>query len=148
LQILENRSLFMENMISYRTNLPKEDIPKLVDHICRNVSALGVKLTKKICFTYLTDEKNEIEILIPVIGDITDHSEYGHKELFRLINAVTIRHEGSLADIDINEKKLVDYIRKKSYEMITRPYYNIVRLSENLSDCIVDIYIGTNYNKL
>jgi len=36
LQILENRSLFMENMISYRTNLPKEDIPKLVDHICRN----------------------------------------------------------------------------------------------------------------
>ncbi|MBR3283693.1 MAG: hypothetical protein IKI56_10425 [Ruminococcus sp.] len=148
MQILENRSLFMENMISYRTNLPKEDIPKLADHICRNVSALGVEPTKKICFTYPTDEKKDIEILVPVIGDISSHNEYGHKELFRLINAVTIRHEGSLADIDTTEKKLVDYVRKRSYEMITRPYYNIVRLADNPADCIVDIYIGTNYNKL
>lgn len=148
MQILENRSLYMENMISYKTNLPKEEIPKLAEHICRNVSALGVEPTNKLCFTYSTEDKNDIEILVPVIGDISAHSKYGHKKLFRIINAVTIRHEGSLADIDITEKKLVDYIEDRSYEMITKPYYNIVRLTEDAADCIVDIYIGTNYNKL
>lgn len=148
MQILENRSLFMENLISYRTNIKKADIPKLAEHICLSVSALGVEPDKKICFTYPQEENDEIEILIPVIGEIGTRDEYGHKELFRLINAVTIRHEGSIEDVGTAEKKLEDYIRKKSYEMITRPYYNIVRLSDNPSDCIVDIYIGTNYNKL
>lgn len=148
MQILENCSLFLENLISYKTNAKKEDVPKLAKHIFQNISALGVTAGERIYFTENEKEEKNIEILIPIKGEINEREEYGHKDLFKLVNAVTIRHEGSIADMKKTEEKLEEYIKQKFYDVITPYYYNIIRLDDNPCDCIIDVYVGVNYNRL
>ena len=87
--------------------------------------------------------------MIPVKGEITPSENYGKKPIFRLVNAVMTRHEGSVSDISRTETALKDYIQKNNYEPITNAYYVVVRNGDTFgSDCIFEVYIGINYNSL
>ena len=69
--------------------------------------------------------------------------------IFRLINAVMTRHEGSISDISRTEAALKEYIRKNNFEPITNAYYVVIRNGDTFgSDCVFEVYIGTNYNSL
>ena len=97
----------------------------------------------------ISDETHSAEILIPVKGEITPSENYGKKPIFRLVNAVMTRHEGSVSDISRTETALKDYIQKNNYEPITNAYYVVVRNGDTFgSDCIFEVYIGINYNSL
>ena len=87
--------------------------------------------------------------MIPVRGEISHFGGFEYKPCFKLINAVTIRHEGGIGKIGSTEKKLTDYISECHLEPVTAPYYVVVRGDEkSAEDCIIDIYIGINYNIL
>lgn len=149
MQILEHQSLFFENVISYRSHIDMKQLPALSEHIRTNVCKLGAQMSGKIVFTEKSDDYNNIEILIPVNIELTNCNEYEYKPVFKLINAVSVRHEGVFSNLEKTEEFLMDYIRKKSYQIITAPYYSIIRLEpDDLSNSIIDIYIGTNYNVL
>ena len=47
MQILEHQSLFLYNVISYKTFLPLKKIPEITSHLHRSIRALGVDLTGK-----------------------------------------------------------------------------------------------------
>lgn len=149
MQILEHQSLFFTNVISYRSHLDMEQLPALSEHIRTNVCKLGAQLSGKLVFTENNDDYKNIEILIPVNVELNNCTEYEYKPVFKLINAVSVRHEGGFSNLEKTHQLLVDYIKKKSYQVITAPYYSIIRLEpDDLSNCIIDIYIGTNYNIL
>ncbi len=150
MQILEHQSLFLYNVISYKTFLPLKKIPEITSHLHRSIRALGVDLTGNIMLRKIKDDANKnFEVLMPVSEALETRSEYTYKPIFKLLHAVTIRHEGNYMDIEKTEKKLIDYINKNSYQIVTMPYYSIVRLdNDNINSCIVDIYIGINYNIL
>ncbi len=150
MQILEHQSLFLYNVISYKTFLPVSKIPEITEHLHRNINALGVELTGNIMLKKIDDDTGRnFEILVPVSEAVKSRQEYSYKPIFKLLHAVTVRHEGNYLNIAQTEQKLMDYIEKKSYQKATVPYYSIVRLdTDNTNSCIVDIYVGVNYNVL
>lgn len=149
MQILEHQSLYQKNLISCKLHMPREQIPLMIRHILENISSLGLHPAGRILFTEDIFQYQNIELLVPVEQDFQSCDHYERKLEFKLINAVSVRHEGAFTDIGKTEQKLLGFIREKDYQMITLPYYRIVRLEpECAASCIVDLYIGVNYNVL
>ncbi len=149
MQILEHQALYQKNLLSYKLHMPREKIPGMIQHVLENIGSLGMQPTGKILFTEDIYQYKNIEILIPVNRDFEACEQYEKKSEFRLINALSARHEGSFSDAENTERKLLDFAKNKFYHIITLPYYNIVRLDpEHPRSCIIDIYIGVNYNIL
>ena len=149
MQILEHQSLYLNNLISCKMHIQREKTPFMIQHIMDNIGSLNLRPSGKLLFTEDICEYRNIEILIPVDHDFEPCEQYGKKDVFKLINAVSARHEGAFSETGKTEQRLLDYIQEKSYQMITLPYYRIVRLDEACaSSCIIDIYIGVNYNIL
>ena len=149
MQILEQQSLYLNNLISYKLHIQREKLPFMIRHIMENIGSLNLQPTGKLLFTEDIRNDKNMEILIPVDRDFEPCAQYGTKKIFKLINAVSARHEGAFFETEKTEQRLLEYIRNKSYQMITLPYYNVVRLDGTHADsCIIDIYIGVNYNIL
>lgn len=147
MQILEHQSLFFRNVISYHSHLAIDNIPSMVDYVRSNVCKLGAELSDRILYTKNSENYKNIELLIPVNIELTNCEEYEYKPVFKLLNAVSVRHEGQFSNIENTESMLVEYIRKRSYNILTSPYYSVIRLEpDDLNNCIIDIYIGTEYN--
>lgn len=153
MQILEQQTLILHDLISYRVQLLPERLPGFIRHCIENIGSLGMRPAGRILFT---DEsaaedggEKHLEILIPVSPEPVSSAHYQKKTVFKLINAISARHEGDLSALARIEKELLAYAEKKSYQIITKPYYSIVRLDEDApGSAIIDIYIGVNYNIL
>ena len=149
MQILEHQSIYMNNLISYKLHMTREKTPSMIRHILKNIGILNMQPSGKIMFTEDDGQYQNMEILIPVDHEFEPCEQYGRKNTFKLINAVSVRHEGDFSETKKTEQKLLDFVKEKSYQMITKPYYSIVRLDdEHIGNCIIDIYIGVNYNIL
>lgn len=147
MQILEHQSLLINNVISYHTHLSLDKLPSMVEYVRSNVCNLGAELSGSIMYTENSDNYKNIELIIPVNVQLKNCEEYEYKPVFKLLNAVSVRHEGLFSNIEKTENRLIEYIKDKSYSMLTQPYYNIIRLEpDDTNNCIVDIYIGTEYN--
>jgi effector-binding domain-containing protein len=151
MQFLDNQMLMFSNLLSYKTNVKYKDIPRLLEYIRDNLNVLGISPKNRTIFTLHGENRKqedvEIEVLIPVNGRLNDVQMYNFKTLFKLINAVSVRHEGDFSLIPKTREGLLRYIEQKNYESVTDPYYRIIRLGTG-NDCIIDIYIGINSNIL
>ncbi len=151
MQIIENQTLNYKNLIAYGTQTRISEIPQLLGYISENLHNLGLSSVGRTLFTI--KEKSgfqdmiDVKVMIPVDGELKSCDEYVHKPIFRLINAVTIRHEGNINDIDDTLSTLRAHITRMSYETVTEPYYSVVR-TDSSGDSIIDIYVGINYNVL
>lgn len=153
MQILENQSLYSENLISYICKIDKNTMLDLASHVYNNVSFLAqIKGEKKIVTINNIDDPDnmvECEVLIPLQSPIENNENYQLKKYFRLIHAVKIRHEGSIKTLSDTENFLNEYIKMNSFQPITNFYYVIIRNDpKNTNDNIIDIYVGINYNIL
>lgn len=153
MQIIEHQDIHLSNLISYSKQIKHSDILKLIRYISDNLHTLDLNQSDRILFTENGQNKEDdivnAEILIPVTGTVVKCNEFQYKPIFRLVNAISIRHEGSLTQLSETENILEDFIRNKKYEPITPPYYVIIRNDGDSSvNCIIDIYIGINYNLL
>ena len=151
MQIIEKQTLSYRNLVSYKTKTRIKDIPQLLRYIRENLHNLGLASVGRTLFTInnkdVPEEVFDVNILIPVEGEFTSCKEYVHKPVFKLINAVTIRHEGNISGIAYTLETLREHISRKAYETVTIPYYSVVRVDET-GDSIIDIYVGINYNIL
>lgn len=150
MQILKNQMLSRNNLVICRKNVENADIFKFIRYAYDNIHALDLEVNDNIIFTRHSSENQQItEMMIPVRGEISHFGGFEYKPCLKLINAVTIRHEGGIGKIGSTEKKLTDYISECHLEPVTAPYYVVVRGDEkSAEDCIIDIYIGINYNIL
>jgi effector-binding domain-containing protein len=145
MQILEHQSVFLRNLISYRLHLPREKTPHMLRYIMENIESLGVQLSGAIFFTEDRSQYRNIEILIPVDRELEFCAQYDKKPAFRLLDAVSVRHEGSITEMEKTEQKLLDYAKRKAYEVTTQPYFHFIRTDPDDPEyCIADIYIGVN----
>ena len=153
MQIIKNQNIYMKDIISYTADIKKTDIIDFVKFASQNIKALDLRIGNKIIFTFKSynksSDKHNVEVLIPVKGNVSKSGEYEYKKVFKLINAVTVRHEGSIDSIDDTEKYLEEFIASNSFQPLTKPYYRIIRESgSSPADSIIDIYIGVDYNEL
>lgn len=148
MQIIEHQDIQLNNLISYNTKVKHSDILKLTQYISDNLHVLDLKKNDNIIFAekdHVNDEMVNVEILIPVKGKIEKCNEYDYKPIFKLNNAVIIRHEGTLENLPQTESILHDFIKEHNFETSTAPYYIVIRNSTKYSDdCIIDICIGIN----
>ena len=149
MQILEQQTVILRDLISYRFGMKRDRLPQFITHATENLGNLGVQQNGRVLFTEDNSREQNIELLIPVDGVPEPSPHFAFQPEFRLVHAVSARHEGSFLGMDQTEKKLMDHIAANGGQMITLPYYSIVRLdADSPGSSIVDILIGLNYNIL
>ena len=92
---------------------------------------------------------SDIEFLIPINKKISESSAFKFKPVFKLVNAVKIRHEGSMKLIERAEHTLDEYITQNAMQPVTPVYYLFIQSTEyDNEDNIVDLYKGISENIL
>lgn len=155
MHIFKNQILQFENVLSYRTKLPISDLNRMIRFIQKNTDALNLKICGQIAATVHEKKTisgtqvSDIEFLIPIDRKIKESSAFKFKPVFKLVNAVKLRHEGSMSGIECSERILDDYISQNDLQPVTQIYYLFIQSTEyDNKDNIVDIYKGISENIL
>ncbi|WP_124098844.1 DUF5085 family protein [Ruminococcus sp. Marseille-P6503] len=155
--ITENNTLEMKNVVSFRgkvTQQKMEEVMRSFENLIQENNACRTGPT--VTATYAVEDEfghsvMDIEVLIPVDKKITTNSEFKFKPLFRLNNAVKIRHKGNPALLQNSVNELMQYINSHKLMPITAGYNVTVQEPANQNDIdnlIVDMYVGVCDNIL
>ena len=155
--ITENNTLEMNNVVSFRGKVTQQKM----EEVMRNFENLiqenkACKTGPTVTVTYAVENEfgqsvMDIEVLIPLDKKIATYSDFKFKPLFRLNNAVKIRHEGNPAMLQNSANELMQYINSHDLMPITAGYNVTVRepASQNdVDNMIVDMYVGVCDNIL
>lgn len=152
---LEQQHLELENVLSYRTRVDINRLSGILRYAEKNADALGLIITGNILFT-ITEKISDsnkcivgIEVLIPVNKKFESCEQYIFKPVFKLVNAVSVRHCGLYSEIDSVSTSLEDFLKRKNLKPISNIYYMAVSNNEEhpLSS-ILDAFVSVNENLL
>ena len=156
-EIIENATLEMKNVLSYRTKATQQQLAQSSKEIEELLKNNGAKRNgSSVTATFAVDTTGaepmlDIEILIPIDKNISVPAPYTIKPLFRLKNAVKIRHYGNPALLQNTANELMEHIKDKGLMPITAGYNVTVQEPSSPTDIdslIVDIYVGVCDNIL
>lgn len=155
--ILENASLEMTNVLSYRGKLTQQQMIQITKEMTELIQSNNAQKTLPgVTATFAIDTSGseptmDIEIMYPLDRSIPVPSIYTLKPVFRLRNAVRIRHTGNPAMMQNTGNEIMQYIKEKNLMPITAGYNVTVQEPASPTDTdnlIVDIYIGVSDNIL
>lgn len=156
-EITENATLEMTNVLSYRRRSTQRELSQVSRDIEEVLRCSGAKRSgSSVSSTHAVDTSGaepmlDMEILIPIDKEISVSSPFAIKPVFRLRNAVKIRHKGSPALLQNTAKELMDYISDRGLTPIT-PGYNVTvqepAAPTDVDNLVVDIYVGISDNIL
>jgi effector-binding domain-containing protein len=154
-RILQDQTFEMKNVLSYRAKMTQNQFLESMNNISLFMKENSVKKNGYIVTSTFSIENTnnqqimDIEILIPIDKEIVSVNEYKFKKIFKLTNAVKIRHDGKSNLITQSGELLMKYISDNGLTPITTGYN--VTIKEPISaidDIVVDIYIGITENIL
>lgn len=157
MNITENCKLEMENVISFRGKVTQQQMSQIVKEMEQIISENSAEKKGSLATATFAVESNgsqpmmDIEILIPLNKEIHVPSDYKFKPIFRLNNAVKIRHQGNPAMLQNSANELMKYIADHQLTPITTGYNVTVQEPTNQNDVdslIVDMYVGVSDNIL
>lgn len=113
-----------------------------------NIHVLNLETSGNVIFSLKNSGSEQVcfEILIPVHGKVENCQQFEYRSSFELSNAVLLRHEGRIEDLDKTTKKLKEFVRSNNYTCQNGPYYIMVQRDDNDDNCIIDVYIDVKYN--
>lgn len=147
----------MTNVLTYRGKVTQQQMTVIAKEMNDIITANKAKKTMSgVSATYEiinqgSDTIMDIEIMYPLDKTIMVASPYKIKPVFRLKDAVKIRHEGNPALLQEAGNKLMNYISNKGLMPITVGYNVTVHESTSpmdIDNLIVDLYIGVCDNIL
>ena len=156
-EITENVALEMTNVLSYRNKSTQKQlvmVSKEIEELLKNNNAKKVGANVSVTFAINTtglEPMLDVEILIPIDKTISVSAPYTIKPIFRLRNAVKIRHKGNPALLQNTANELMEYIKNKGLIPITAGYNVTIQEISSPTDVdslIVDIYVGVSDNIL
>ena len=156
-EITENVALEMTNVLSYRNKSTQKQlvmVSKEIEELLKNNNAKKVGANVSVTFAIDTtglEPMLDVEILIPIDKTISVSAPYTIKPVFRLRNAVKIRHKGNPALLQNTANELMEYIKNKGLIPITAGYNVTIQEISSPTDVdslIVDIYVGVSDNIL
>lgn len=156
-EITENVALEMTNVLSYRNKSTQKQlvmVSKEIEELLKNNNAKKVGASVSVTFAIDTtglEPMLDVEILIPIDKTISVSAPYTIKPVFRLRNAVKIRHKGNPALLQNTANELMEYIKNKGLIPITAGYNVTIQEISSPTDVdslIVDIYVGVSDNIL
>lgn len=150
--IQNNQEVLFENLLSYRIKVKSSEVNsqfnKFKSFLEQNrVVRKGPLITTVHNVDQIPQEPElDIELLVPVECGTDIPKEYKIKSKFRLVNAISARHQGERRGLEAISKSLLDYISNNQLVQITSVYF--VYLSDDFSqvnnDPVVDVYIGVS----
>lgn len=155
--ITQGNTFEMSNVFSYRGQVTQQETTEIVRNMNQIMKDNGASKNGGIVTTtFSVDSSNgynllDTEILIPLDKQITVSGSYKFKPVFRLTNAVKIRHQGNPSMIQSSADALIRYIKENQLQPVTACYNVTVREPENNADfenMIIDLYIGVSDNIL
>lgn len=156
-EIKENVSLEMENVLSYRGKVTQQQMMQITKEMQSLIKSNGANTTLNgVSATYAIENEGgvpvmEVEIMYPLDKPIAVSAPYVLKPVFRLRNAVKIRHTGNPALMQNTANELMAYIKDKGLMPVTVGYNVTVQEPSSPTDIenlIVDMYVGVSDNIL
>ncbi|MCQ2469136.1 MAG: AraC family transcriptional regulator [Ruminococcus sp.] len=156
-EITENASLEMTNVLSFRGKVTQQRMGDIAKEMADIIKINGAQKTMSgVSATFAVDTSGsepelDIEIMYPLDRDIYVPAPYTIKPVFRLRNAVKIRHMGNPATMQETANELMQYIKFKKLTPITAGYNVTVQEPSgpyDVDSLIADIYIGISDNIL
>lgn len=155
--ILEKQTLEMKNVLSYRAKMNPQDLSVAMNkmgHIAKENGA--TKAGNAATATYSVEvikgqQVMDIEILVPLDKEISTQGDYVFKPVFKIINALSIRHEGNPVLLQNTINQLNEHVIKNKLQVITATYNVTVKEPTSQADVdqmIVDVYVGISPNIL
>ncbi|MDR0380984.1 MAG: AraC family transcriptional regulator [Oscillospiraceae bacterium] len=155
--ILEHQELHMSNVLSFRKKMTQSVLQAEVTRVGQLVAESGhLPAGPTVTATYSVEQQVggpvlDFEMLIPLDKPFTPPEGCVCKPVFKLTNAVSIRHIGNPAMLQETVSVLLAYLRQHAIQTVTPAYHVTVQdgISVDTPDqVIVDIYIGANPNIL
>ena len=152
--IEEGKELVMENILSLRKKMKQQEVNEEMIKIEKFLEVNGVKrIGAIVSCTHGLENNNvvDLEILVPINNKIELPSEYKFKPIFKLVNALYIRHKGNPALLQNIYNELITYIRKNGFQEITSGYNVAVidmKPGMSMDELVTDVYIGISGNVL
>ncbi len=143
------KRLELKNVLSLRKKMTQEDMQKEMAKIGQFFEANGIKKSGYIATTtYSIDSDGtlDMEILVPMDKIVELPSEYKLKPVFRLVNAVYVRHEGNPSNLQNVYNEMMAYIKENNLQQITTGYN--VTVKDFRPDTSIDVYMGVSENVL
>lgn len=156
-EIIENVSLEMENVLSYRGKVTQQQMMQITKEMQRIIDSNNAhKTLSGVSATFAVDTTNpvsmmDVEIMCPLDKPIAVSAPYVLKPVFRLRNAVKIRHTGNPALMQNTANELMAYLKDNGLMPITASYNVTVQepsTPTSFDNLIVDMYVGVNDNIL
>ncbi|MDR0489750.1 MAG: AraC family transcriptional regulator [Oscillospiraceae bacterium] len=152
--ILEGQEIYLTNLLSFRKKLTQDELQSEVARIGQYIEKCGLtKLGPNISVTFAVEQDGvmDIEMLFQLDKTFAPPDGCVCKPLFKLTNAVSIRHAGSPATLQETYSKLMEYLRQRDLQPITSGYNVAVKDAKSIDEIdrmIVDVYIGVSPNVL
>lgn len=137
--VVEHQTLKVERILSHRTDVRDDFVPKMLKSIKENIAVLGFQICGDIV---IAKQNGFLEFLNPVDKEFKSNEHYSFKEQVKLVNAARLRHYGSFSKIQSSLAELNDYIIQEKLTPITVPYI----VERDNFDNAYDIYIGISEN--
>lgn len=139
--VFEHQYIHYKNVLSYTAEIEESKVSDFIKNIVRHICILDFNIIGKIAFT----KKGEFtEFIIPVDRSFTSTQHYRYKSEFKLVNAVKIRHFGSISEIGVKLSELNSYIEENYLMPLTSPYVIV----QDIERGVFDVYVGINENIL
>ena len=162
MEIKEEMTLQMKNVLSYRGKMDEATNLKKKDEIFNLITEFGAHMVHPPVQTVFGAEQTEkgtlldMEILVPLDKDVSHEvlirqrqlPGYRFKPEFLLTNAVRLHHTGEDSSIEQSIKELYSYIKTRNLHPITSLYNCTLNDPDDPNKLIVDLIIGIDPNKL
>ncbi len=149
----QNKQLKMENVLSLRKKMTQMQLQQEMTKIGEFLQQQSVKKSGYIVTATFSVEIQgsqqlmDVEILVPLDRKIELPEEYTFKPVFNLVNALSIRYEGSPVNFQSAINQLNEYIQANNQQVITATYNVMVKEAtseDDMNDMIIDVYVGVN----
>ncbi len=142
MNITEGNTLEMTNVLLYKGKKTQQEIAALMNEmnemneIIKNNGAEKVGPAVSATFAATDNSVMDIEVMVPLDRMISVPPKFKMKPVFKLTNAVKIRHEGNPAGLQNSGNALMKYISDNNLTPITAGYN--VTVNEALNHINVD----------
>lgn len=137
MNITEGNTLEMTNVLSYRGKASQQELAAVMNEMQQIIKTSGAeKNGPAVSATFAVADNSimDIEIMIPLNKMISVSEKYKMKPVFRLSNAVKIRHEGNPSGLQNSGSELMRYISERQLMPVTAGYNVTVREPANQMD--------------
>lgn len=149
MDIKEHQVFESHNLIACEGTYYNHEIDSVISRMKREIKEQNAKKVGPIISTTLAAYKGEeakfdILIMIPIDKPITiKDEEFEFRPAFKIENAVTIRHTGTLEELLNTGNYLLGYIQANNLQPCTTGYNVAIKEADDRFDTmVVDIYIG------